>query len=71
MSKYLKTTLKVNDIISISDRLNKLTDIIKEMKTSQNKMIASLNSCYEAIKSQEKKKLFNRLETRFNFYTTN
>lgn len=38
-----------------NDKLNKLVDMLNNLKSSQNKIVLSLNSCRESIKSQDKK----------------
>jgi len=48
---------------NLAAKINKLMDMIKELKNSQNKIITSVNSCRDSIKSHETKfdTLFNNL----------
>jgi len=41
--------------VTKDDKLSKIIDMINELKISQNKVVASINSCRESIKSQDKK----------------
>jgi hypothetical protein len=41
--------------VNSNEKLNKLVDMVNDLKNSQNKIVVSLNSCREAIKAQDKK----------------
>jgi hypothetical protein len=41
--------------IDSNEKLNNLTGMLNDLKSSQNKIILSLNSCRESIKAQDKK----------------
>jgi len=41
--------------VSKDDQFSKIIDMINELKISQNQIVASINSCRESIKSQDKK----------------
>jgi hypothetical protein len=46
--------LPISPLVSNDDKFSKLIDMINEFKNSQNKIISSINSCRESIKSQDK-----------------